>query len=156
MDVWNLRRRFATSICPVDVSHVEKIPTSCTFHCMFGDIWCDSVSIINLMQCGRGFHFIPPFSFVFFPSLLLVYSFSVGARNPMIGGASHNGGSISPNIMTGLPPAGSVAAGVTPSAPPPAAPSDTRPGSRAKVLYDYDAADASELSLKADEVWMKC
>ena len=87
------------------------------------------------------------------------YSYSTASRSTTPGASrsttsgATNGGSVSPNVSTTIPPAGGVAA-VTPSAPPPSNPSDTISGSQAKVLYDYDAADSSELSLKADEVGM--
>ncbi len=57
---------------------------------------------------------------------------------------SIGGGSTSPDINTPLfPQMGNSDA---------AQPNNNSTGRQAKVLYDYDAADMSELSLKADEV----
>ena len=70
-----------------------------------------------------------------------------------------DGGSMSPTIHTPLYPIGTSPGGaVLPSAPP--ATSDANQNGipkpnlarKAKVLYDYDAADMNELSLIADEV----
>lgn len=69
------------------------------------------------------------------------------------------GGSMSPTIHTPLYPIGSTPVGsVLPSAPPIASDANQngipKPNlaRKAKVLYDYDAADMNELSLIADEV----
>ena len=71
-----------------------------------------------------------------------------------------DGGSMSPTIHTPLYPIGASPVGpILPSAPP--ASSDANQNGipkpnlarKAKVLYDYDAADMNELSLIADEVW---
>ena len=76
-----------------------------------------------------------------------------------MGETSHlggGGGSLSPNVIPtgGANHTGGILGGmnsVAPSAPSQAVMNDNS-GKRAKVLYDYDAADMSELSLVADEV----
>ena len=74
---------------------------------------------------------------------------SFGA-NRGVGGGTTQGvsgpGSTSPNITNPIYPHSA-----TPSAPPLNS-TESADSRQAKVLYDYDAADASELSLKADEV----
>ena len=65
-------------------------------------------------------------------------------------GASTGGGGLSPNVMGGTS-GGILGNSVAPSAPPAEAMYNAE-GKRARVLYDYDAADKTELSLVADEV----
>lgn len=73
-----------------------------------------------------------------------------------MGDTKLGGGSLSPNVIPGgANHTGGILGGmnsVVPSAPSNAVLND-HSGKRAKVLYDYDAADMSELSLVADEVW---
>lgn len=70
-----------------------------------------------------------------------------------------DGGSMSPTIHTPLYPIGNSPSGsIMPSAPPSSSDANQngipKPNlaRKAKVLYDYDAADMNELSLIADEV----
>ena len=80
-------------------------------------------------------------------------SFPVGSGGGGSGGGSSGGVALSSsnNNLASTSPAGGP---LTPSAPPSievtaATPVEKR---QAKALYDYDAADSSELSLLADEV----
>ncbi len=78
--------------------------------------------------------------------------------NTPVNSSRNDGGSMSPTIHTPMFPIGGTPVGsVIPSAPPTSdANQNGLPKSnvsrKAKVLYDYDAADMNELSLVADEV----
>lgn len=71
----------------------------------------------------------------------------IGRKSDMENYFSPPGDVASPLVTPSAPPSADSASGLDPNTVP--RPSLTR---KAKVLYDYDAADKNELSLLADEV----